>query len=180
MLTRRTVLLVVLSCCLSSPCQAQAPGVGDPIVDVGIGLGLASQGFGGQLHLGVGTPIGDVILRGAGTTEIAVFETPESAADVALLYGRSLTAERGWLRAGVGVGLVESVRRGAVIECAILIVCRYEEIKHRSTGLALQLDAVWALSSPFGLGLGAFGNINSAGSFGGAVVSLHFGRLRSP
>jgi hypothetical protein len=34
------------------------------------------------------------------------------------------------------------------------------------------------LGDHFGIGIGAYGNINSEWSFGGVTVGLHFGRLR--
>ena len=174
--TPRTVLLTLALCLLAAPCAGQSADTRYPIVDVGFGLGPATHGLGVLLHLGVGTPIGDLILRGAGSTDLVLFfEVPESSGDLAILYGRSLRGRRGWVRGAAGIGIADTTRRGG--GCAF-ILCDYELITRRSAGLALQLDVVWAFSSPVGLGLTAFGNVNGAASFGGAVVSLHVGRLR--
>jgi len=162
----------------ATPSTAQVSDPPDFRVEVGLGLGGATHGLGGLAHVGVGTPIGDFLLRGAGGTEFHLFQSPESVGDIAVLYGRTARGRKGWARAGAGIGAVASVRRGAISECALLVVCKYDMITDRSAGLALQFDAVWAFSSPFGIGIGAFANINSAKSFGGGVVSLHFGRLR--
>lgn len=178
MLDLRTLVLPVLALGMTAP-PTMAQRQTDFVVDVGLGIGAATQGLGALFHIGVGTPIGDVVLRGAGTSDLAifVFQAPESSGDLAILYGRSAGGRHGWVRGAVGIGVADSVRRGMVVDCALLF-CKYDMIEDRSVGLAFQLDGVWAFSSPFGIGIGAFANINSARSFGGGVVSLHFGRLR--
>ena len=179
MVTQRTVLLALVLLLLPPACGAQTPEV-PWTVDVGGGVGGSTHGYGLLLHAGVGTPLGDAVVRWTKVDGIRILEKPGSARDFALLYGRTRRGRTGWVRGALGVGRVEAIRAGQATVCSPFIGCAYEKVERRSTGLALQVDGVWTFSSPVGLGLTAFGNINSADSFGGIVLSLHFGRLRSP
>lgn len=70
--------------------------------------------------------------------------------DIALLYGLRHSLPRGWLRAAAGLG---RARLGEVTNCNAVIFCDYGREAPATTGLAWQLDAVWAPSRVFGLGL---------------------------
>jgi len=158
--------------------RAEAGGEGSPLgVSGSFGLGPATHGFGGLLSLGLSTAAGEFVLRAAAAEEFAIFSTPESSEDFALLYGRRVTGDKTFLRIAAGPGLARTVRPGSAESC-YLIFCEYDKIETSRLGLALQLEAIWALSQWFGLGLDAFGNVNSDASFVGLTLGVHLGRLR--
>ena len=146
-------------------------------VDVSLGLGPGSYGVGGQFALGVSTPVGEFIARSAGTSEFNILSMSESAADLALLYGRRKSGSRGWVRAAAGPAVAESIRAGPVVSCSF-IFCNHEPIKSYTAGLAVQGDAVWAVVPAFGLGASLFANLNPQASFGGMTVGVWVGSLR--
>jgi hypothetical protein len=140
-------------------------------------MGAGSDDFAGQLSLGVSTAAGEFVFRSAGTAEFTLFGPAESVGDFAVLYGRRRSGARGWLRAAAGPALVESVRRGGVSSCA-LFFCDYEMETERAVGLAVQVDATWAVARWFGLGASVFADANSNSSFVGATLNVLFGRVR--
>ena len=114
----------------------------------------------------------------AGTTEFALFDTPETSKDIAVLYGRHTSGSIGWVRAAAGLGAAWGVRRGALLPGTCFFGCDYVQKRHSTVGLALQVDAAWAPLSSMALGLSLFGNLNGLGSFGVATLSLHLGQVR--
>jgi hypothetical protein len=176
-----TVALLIL--CSSASLGAQEPEVvaeGTPRVRVSgsLGGGVGSYDFAGQLSLSLSTAAGDFILRTAGTEEFVIFSgPPQTADDLAVLYGRRASGSRGWVRAAAGPAWVSSGRHTDVSTCG-LFVCEYEMETSSTLGLALQVDAVWTITRSFGLGVGGFADLNSGASFTGLTFNIHFGRLR--
>lgn len=71
------------------------------------------RGFGAQASLAFSHSSGDYVLRSAHTSDFEIFKTSESSGDIAILYGRRTTLDRGWARAALGVGHVRRVERGS-------------------------------------------------------------------
>lgn len=178
----RSVLAVVAVSVFAEAAAAQAPAgtsrTDPPVLLSGsFGIGAATHGFGGRLSLGLGTTGGEFVLRTAAAEDLNIFGPVTSSEDVALLYGRRVRGGRGWVRFAAGPGFAHSERPGDAQSC-YLFFCEYGKIVSNDLGLGLQVDAVWAPSRWFGIGLGAFGNVNSGTSFVGATANLHLGRLR--
>jgi hypothetical protein len=151
-----------------------------------------SLGAGGALGVGTGDlvglaavfvshPVGDFIFRIGLATEtidgatiiVASAWTSEIHMDYALLYGRRAGGTTAWVRAALGPALERTTQD--YTECLVIVVCNtVTESSSSTVGLAGQLDAVWAVTRGFGLGLSAFGNLNSGSSFGGFTVGVHF------
>lgn len=146
-------------------------------VDLSVGAGVGTPALAGQLSLAAGKRNWDVIVRFAGTTDFNLFGPSASQEDSAVLYGRRRDNARSWYRVAAGVGQVLAVRSGDAEDC-FFIFCSYERLSEKTLGLAVQADAVWAPLSALGLGVGAFGNLNSAASFAGLTINLHLGRIR--
>lgn len=146
-------------------------------VDLSVGSGAGTGALAAQLSLAAGRRKWDVIVRFAGTTDFNLFGPNASQEDFAVLYGRRLDNPRSWYRVAAGAGQVLALRSGDAEEC-FFIFCSYERLSEKTLGLAVQADAVWAPLSAFGVGLGAFGNLNSAASFAGLTLNLHLGRIR--
>jgi hypothetical protein len=142
-----------------------------------LGLGVGSLGVGGLLALSLRGSSGTLTLRTSQTFAFDIFGPEESATDYALLYGRSSRRSKGWLTIAAGPAVVRTVRPGEVKSCDWFI-CDFEEERKSTVGLAVQGESIWAPFAFLGLGLTAFGNLNSQSSFAGAVVGIHLGGVR--
>lgn len=140
------------------------------------GMGVATDGVGGQAGLWWHGGRHSVGLRTATSFEFNIFGPSSANTDVALLYGRRGSSGRNWGRIAAGPALVETLRPGGATDCG-WFGCTYEDEVARTLGLAVQADGVWAFSRPFGLGISVFGNVNAEGPFFGAVLSLHLGKV---
>jgi hypothetical protein len=171
----------LILCAVATPAFAQEPTQPAPRsadgVSVGLGGGVGSHDMAGVLALGVHTSVGDFVVRTAGTSEFTIFTEPESVGDFAVMYGRRATGARGWVRGAAGPGIVQSLQRGATTSCG-WFGCSHQMIESSSVGLAAQVDAVWAITTAFGVGVTAFGNANGMASFTGLTLGVYFGKLR--
>lgn len=162
------------------PAEQIEPGAADgsrTLVAGSLGMGVGSLGIGGLLSLGVGTSVGDFVIRSAATEEWSFLGPSESVSDVAVLYGGRASSEAGSVRIAAGPALVQAEEVGQATNCAF-IFCDHERIRTTTAGLAAQGDAVWAISSWFGLGATVFANVNTARSFAGATVTVSLGAVR--
>jgi hypothetical protein len=81
--------------------------------------------------------------------------------DVGVLYGRSYKTQQAMISASAGVGYVGPSPEFGTI------------------GIPLESQIFWTPTRYFGIGVYGFGNLNTKESFGGALLSLQFGRLTS-
>jgi hypothetical protein len=140
------------------------------------GFGLGTQGMAGLFSLSVHGPADAFIARTAAAFEFTLFTPGDEATDIAVLYGRHTRREGAWARIAGGPALVRTTRPGEPYDCA-LFFCNYLLEESTTVGLALQADAVWTPARAFGVGVTAFGNVNSEMPFGGMILSLHFGAV---
>jgi hypothetical protein len=176
------VLLVALAC---APLKAQevvpSHDGADAASRVGVfgsgGFGLGTPEIAGLFSLSVHGPAGAFIARTAAAFEFTLFTPGDEASDIAVLYGRHTRAREGaWGRVAAGPALVRAKRPGEPRGCSFFF-CSYDTKESTTVGLALQLDAVWTPVRTFGVGVTAFGNVNSEMSFGGVILSLHLGAV---
>lgn len=172
--------MLVLAPCVSLAQQqpsVPAPPPNGVVLSGGLGVG-SLDGLAAQFSLAVPLSGGDLIGRAAGTSEFTIFGTSETSQDIAVLYGRRSSGSKGWVRAAGGLGVAYGVRRGEQLPGACFFGCSYEQERHSTLGLAVQVDAVWAPISSLGLGLSLFGNLNQPGPFGGVTLNLYLGQVR--
>ena len=168
-------LLVMLSV-MVAPIWGQPPSASAINLVGGVGLGGGTLGVAGQAYVGVGTSIGEFLVRTGGTTDFDLSQDADSSSDVAILYGfRSRPSEGLWFRAAAGPGWVHSVRRGPrhVERTQWSYRSFTESAESSAIGLAVQLDVAWG--SPRALGVELLGNMSSAGSFAAVTLSVHIG-----
>jgi hypothetical protein len=147
-------------------------------VFVSSGLGGGTPDFGGFANLTVSGEPGDLILRVAESGELNFFSPGESLLEVALLYGRRASGSRGWTRVAAGIGYVRHSTPGDGRDCAFFFCSSYEIHRKSAPGLAIQMDAVWAPSPAFGLGVTAGANLNAQRTSGSLALGVHLGRVR--
>ena len=82
--------------------------------------------------------------------------------DIAALYGRSYKTALAMISGGVGVAYVGPSGQAGTV------------------GLPLDTQIFWTPTEYFGVGVYGFGNINTKGSFGGALLGIQIGRVTSP
>ncbi len=82
--------------------------------------------------------------------------------DVGALYGRSYKTQYAMISGSAGVAYVGPSEQAGTI------------------GLPLETQIFWTPTQYFGIGIYGFGNINSKGSFGGALLGLQIGRVTAP
>jgi hypothetical protein len=172
------LVITVMTFAAAGPIAAQAaPSDAGPTVLVSLATGLSagSPELGGQASLSVSRRGTDVIVRIAENSDLTFFGGGETVRDIAVLLGRRASGRRGWTRAAAGIG---HVRRAVDVEVHCPFFCIYEEAVTTGAGLALQLDALWAPSRAFGLGVGALANLNGQQTLGALTFSIHMGMLR--
>lgn len=81
--------------------------------------------------------------------------------DVGMLYGRSYKTQHAMISGSAGLGYV-----GPPAEFG-------------TVGIPLESQIFWTPTRYFGIGVYAFGNLNTKESYGGALLGLQFGRLTS-
>lgn len=103
----------------------------------------------------------------------------EYVSDLGILGGFLARGQNGRASLSAGVAFVAGVRRGTYIrgDGELFGDSYYDEIQYERIGLAIAAEAVWTPSKSFGLGIEMFGNANTKRSFGGAVLSVHFGKM---
>lgn len=158
----------------AEPAQATVPRQG---VTVGVGMGTGSRDIAGHLSLWIQKDHHAIAIRSAGASDFNILSPSDSESDLAVLYGRRGRSARTWGRIGVGPGVVQTVRSGPGYDCS-WFVCSYDRVRETTVGLAFQADGTLAFSRFLGLGISIFGNLNSAGSFGGAALTIHLGAVR--
>jgi len=101
------------------------------------------------------------------------FPSPaEKETDFAVLYGRSLHAGSGYNAFSIGLGLVNSVHRGA-----LLYGLNYETVRITSLGVSLDIQMFLTPCRYFGLGISLAGNLNPTRSFGAFILCLQLGDI---
>jgi hypothetical protein len=177
----RTALVGLIATAITAaPIVAQAaPQVTSPstLVSLAGGLAFGSPDVGGYGSLSVSHRAGDVIVRYAETSDIAIFGLSESVRDISLLYGRRTRWERGWARAAGGLGYVRHLGEEVEEVCSPTL-CSDEQVPRSGFGFAAQLDAVWAPGRNVGVGVGAVGNLNGQKALAAVTLSIHLGRMR--
>jgi hypothetical protein len=121
-------------------------------------------------------------IRLAAAEEFAILgPTPsESVRDFGAMIGRASAGTRGLGYAAVGLGVVQSVRRGAMIAPGIWFVGpRHERIEQLTLGVPFELGAILH-KGPVGVGASLFGNVNKSRSFVAVALTLQLGRMRAP
>lgn len=91
--------------------------------------------------------------------------------DAGLLYGRSLRKRQTYASLSAGVGVAGGTHGSGFLGT------NTTPKPHRFT-VPLEAQVGWRPTSFLGLALTLFGSLNKSGSFGGATVDLHFGKLR--
>lgn len=105
------------------------------------------------------------------------FPSPaEKETDFAVLYGRSLHAGSGYNAFSIGLGLVNSVHRGALLNQAPYGL-DYETVKITSLGVSLDIQMFLTPCRYFGLGISLAGNLNPTRSFGAFILCLQLGDI---
>jgi hypothetical protein len=119
-------------------------------------------------------------VRAAAVEEFELFgpSPAESASDVALLIGKVTRHRHGLSSGAIGLGLARSVRRGREIQPAFWFVGPvHERIERHGLGVAFQASTMLN-ARVAGLGVTAFGNVNSTNSFMAVALTAQLGKLR--
>lgn len=154
------------------------PDSGRPGFTLELGLGIGSNGLGGVLAVAFPHRKGVFLLRSAGSEDFDFLSASTGYSDVAFLFGRLGQMGHGWTRVALGPAVAWKIQERGCLESSFIWCTRWDRVTRVAPGLAIQADAVWAVVGPLGLGLSLFGDLNTAGSFGGALVTLHLGRIR--
>ncbi|MFP3948362.1 MAG: hypothetical protein ACOC8K_09860 [Gemmatimonadota bacterium] len=168
-------LLLLLVSPLALPAPGQAQDAGGPVgIFVTTGAGFGTH-FTPHASVAVAHPTGDYILRGAlgyrpDVGDSGPWGGPRELAEIAVIYGRRMQWDRGWLRAGLGVSYVGGDQLEPVLPG--------EEPTAGAVGLAAQVGVAWVLTPAVGIGLAGIGDLNDFRSLGAVTVTLHVGSLR--
>jgi len=184
-------LVVVFTPALTRPAEAQDALVGDipqetqEGTEVGgtrfhleLGLGVGSNGLGGLVAAVLRQPRGDFLLRSAGSTDFEMFGPTTAYSEVAILYGHIGVLGGGWTRVGLRPAVAWKAAETECLDPWILGCSGWDRETRIGPGIALQADAVWTITGFLGLGVGLFGDLNTVGSFGGAVLTVNLGKVR--
>lgn len=147
---------------------------------VSAGLGAGSLGMAGTASLNVVRAQRLYRLRVAAVEEFDLFgpSPSESAGDLAVMVGKATRSKHGLNSGAIGLGLAHSVKRGRQIEPAGWFVGPvHERIDRRGLGVAFELSAMLNARQA-GLGVTAFGNVNTKNSFMAIAVTAQLGKLR--
>ena len=160
------------------PASSPAPVVQASAVQafVTVGVGMASPDIGGVVSLSVHGGKVAGALRMSGASELTFLSAAESAMDIAVMLGAWSGGPGGWARFLMGPALVGAEQKSVARNCQSFF-CSYTE-SSTTIGLAAQADVVWTPARGLGLGLSAFGNMNSAVPYAGLALSLHLGSVR--
>lgn len=175
----RRSLAVALATGWIALCGSPAARCGDVVFANG-GLGAGSLGIAGTLSLNVVRGERLYRVRTAAVSEFEFFgpSPSESVTDFALLAGRASRSRHGISYVAAGLGLVQSVRRGQVIEPAVWFFGpRHEKIARVTLGVPFDLGAILH-AGPFGVGVSLFGNFNPEESFVAAALTVQLGKMR--
>lgn len=170
---------LLLAAASDGRCEGSKSGAGD-VVFASAGVGGGSQGLAGVVSLNFSRGRLFYVLRMSRTEEFSIFgPSPiQSDTDYAVLVGRSSRSRRSVKSAAVGIGLVRSVRRGALIQEGFWFFGpQHERLDRVTVGLPIDLKAT-ANVRGIGIGVNLFGNLNTKGSFAGVALTLQLGKLR--
>ena len=173
------VLLLVSSLPLQAQSTADSVQPSRPLARpiASLGLGVGTLGFAGYASIGLQTPIGEIMLRGSGTTDLDFqASVVDSSDDVSLLYGQRVSlGPRAWLRIAAGPGRVKTEVRGQrhVERTEWSYRSWTDREESDAVGLAYQVEVAWRVGRG-SVGLGAFGNVNGDRSFSGFALGVHF------
>jgi hypothetical protein len=139
------------------------------------GLGANSVGIGGSANLSVQYGPTIVSLRATSASEGIVFSN-ENVSEVAAVVGVGTTGSgAGHASVGVGVGRASGTR----YHYGNLWSDNWVDAQPLGPALGLAWEAqVFLRSSAIGIGLYAYGDINSAQSFSGLSLCLQLGKLK--
>ena len=143
------------------------------------GVGGGSLGLAGDFRLSYQNSDHRFSFRTSGTFEFIILgpSPVEEVTDYALLYGRSFDDDHITGAISAGIGIVRSVRRGKFIAHHFL-VDEYERNVNTTIGLPIEVSFIGVIFPVFGVGIEAFGDVNKARTFGGILLTIHFGKLK--
>ena len=156
--------------------DADAPTV----VFTSLGSGFGTQGLGGVASLNVGRGPLVYVLRASTTTEFEIFgpSPDQSDTDYSVLVGKRSGHGRTFSSIAAGIGLVRSVRRGALLAPpGWFFGGAYERLDRVTVGLPLDFKATANLPG-IGIGVNVFANLNTRASFVGVALTVQLGKLR--
>ena len=143
--------------------QDQGPGYW-----LNAGFGTNSLGFiSGSANVSLQPAWGVLSLRGTANSEDLF---GDEIWDVGLLYGGAIRSNDLLLSGGVGVAIVGGSRSEGLFSGRVGIPS--------VIGFPLELQALWQIIPPFGIGLYGYADINSEESFAGFTICLHVGMFR--
>jgi len=157
-----------------------APVRAGDLVFVNAGGGAGSLGVAGIASLNVVHDKWTYGMRVSAVDEFAIFgpSPSKSDTDFAMLFGRASRGTRGLHWASVGVAHVNTVGRGRLLSSGWLFGGgTYERLERHTIGLPIDVASMWTFKYG-GVGVRAFGNINSANSFAGLALAFQVGKLR--
>lgn len=102
----------------------------------------------------------------------------ESVWEFGLLYGINTKASYGLASISGGISMVGGVRRGKYLSSEGWFSSNYEKLTFMSIGIPIEGQLFWTPFSFLGVGIYAFANLNTEGSFAGALICLQLGILR--
>jgi len=175
----RRNLAVALATCWIALCDPRAAHCGDVVFANG-GLGVGGPGIAGTLSLNLVRSETFYGMRIGAVSEFEIFgpSPSESVTDYSLLVGRASRSRHGLTYVAAGLGLVQSVRRGRIIEPAVWFFGpRHERIERVTLGVPVDMAAILH-AGPIGIGVSLFGNFNTAQSFVAAALTVQLGKMR--
>lgn len=104
----------------------------------------------------------------------------EKYSSIDVMIGKGISNKYLQIQASGGLGMATGIRRGAFLrtEHGLWDISYYEEDRFTVPSLPLEVDFMVKPTKWLGVGLGVFGNFNSARSYSGYQFKLSLGRLR--
>lgn len=100
----------------------------------------------------------------------------EKETEFGVLYGRRFGAGAGCNAFSIGLGLVNSLHRGALLNQPPYGL-NHEAVKITSVGVSLDIQIFFTPFRYFGIGLSLAGNLNPTRSFGGFLICIQAGDI---